>query len=186
MGELNEHFRCFGPILKIEIKKDLANTYAFCEYTNIRSVVKAIDAMNGKVVAKNRIRLKFGKTKFTYCIWISNFSDDVSQIRLQKYFSQFGTVKKISVHQIHKVALILFNQMYDAQMAIRAARTSTLLGQNLEVDFASDVCQKYFEGNQYSDNDNIAFIPQKSNNGSEPFARTKRIIFIDGSNVAIE
>lgn len=45
-------------------------SYAFCQYSDIGSVVKAMRSMDGEHLGANRIKLGFGKSMPTSCVWV--------------------------------------------------------------------------------------------------------------------
>jgi len=56
---------------EIDIKKQGAvSSYAFCQYSDIGSVVKAMRSMDGEHLGANRIKLGFGKSMPTSCVWV--------------------------------------------------------------------------------------------------------------------
>lgn len=56
---------------EIDIKKQGAvSSYAFCQYSDIGSVVKAMRSMDGEHLGTNRIKLGFGKSMPTSCVWV--------------------------------------------------------------------------------------------------------------------
>lgn len=56
---------------EIDIKKQGAvSSYAFCQYSDISSVVKAMRSMDGEHLGSNRIKLGFGKSMPTSCVWV--------------------------------------------------------------------------------------------------------------------
>lgn len=46
------------------------SSYAFCQYSDIGSVVKAMRSMDGEHLGANRIKLGFGKSMPTSCVWV--------------------------------------------------------------------------------------------------------------------
>lgn len=143
-AELRKNFDCFGEIIEIEIKKQGANAYAFCQYSDIISVVKAIRAMDGEHLGMNRIKLGFGKSMATNCVWIDGVSDAVSENYLSTQFSRFGPVTQITINRDQKMALVFFEQTQYAQSAVKEMRGIMLRGRKLQVDFASRECQDAF------------------------------------------
>lgn len=144
--ELRKNFDCFGEIIEIDIKKQGVNAYAFCQYSDIVSVVKAMRQMDGEHLGSTRIKLGFGKSMPTNCVWIDGVSDTVSENYLTQQFSRFGPVTQITIHrsEIKKMALVFFEQISYAQMAVKEMRGVTLRGRKIQVDFASRECQDAF------------------------------------------
>lgn len=143
-SELRLHFECFGEIIEIDIKKQGMSAYAFCQYSDIVSVVKAMRKMDGEHLGNNRIKLGFGKSMPTNCVWIDGIGEKISESHLQSQFSRFGAVSKVVVDRQKQLALVLYEQIQYAQTAVKEMRGATLRGRKLQVDFASRECQDAF------------------------------------------
>lgn len=143
-ADLRKHFECFGEIIDIDIKKQGVTAYAFCQYSDIISVVKAMRKMDGEHLGNNRIKLGFGKSMPTNCVWIDGISDSVSENYLTTQFNRFGPVSQVAIDRDRKLALVFFEQIQYAQTAVKEMRGITLRGRKLQVDFASRECQETF------------------------------------------
>ena len=145
-NELRKHFECFGEILEIDIKKQGPSPYAFCQYADIVSVVKAMRKMDGEHLGKTRVKLGFGKSMPTQNVWIDGVIDTVSEGYLSQQFSRFGLVQKVIIDRERKLALVQFDQIQYAQTAVKEMRSVPLRGKKLQVDFASRECVEAFCG----------------------------------------
>ncbi|XP_058445864.1 protein split ends isoform X3 [Malaya genurostris] len=143
-SELRKHFDCFGEIIEIDIKKQGVSAYAFCQYSDIVSVVKAMRKMDGEHLGSNRIKLGFGKSMPTNCVWIDGIADSVGEGYLKSQFDHFGAVSQVTIDRDRKLALVFFEQVQCAQVAVKEMRGATLRGRKLQVDFASRECQDAF------------------------------------------
>ncbi|XP_039448516.1 protein split ends isoform X2 [Culex pipiens pallens] len=143
-GELRKHFDCFGEIIEIDIKKQGVSAYAFCQYSDIVSVVKAMRKMDGEHLGSNRIKLGFGKSMPTNCVWIDGIADNFGEGYLKSQFDHFGAVSQVTIDRERKLALVFFEQVQCAQAAVKEMRGTTLRGRKLQVDFASRECQEAF------------------------------------------
>ncbi|XP_062545457.1 protein split ends isoform X5 [Armigeres subalbatus] len=143
-SELRKHFDCFGEIIEIDIKKQGVSAYAFCQYSDIISVVKAMRKMDGEHLGSNRIKLGFGKSMPTNCVWIDGIADAVGEGYLRSQFDLFGAVSQVTIDRERKLALVFFEQVQCAQAAVKEMRGATLRGRKLQVDFASRECQDAF------------------------------------------
>ncbi|XP_058981547.1 protein split ends isoform X2 [Musca domestica] len=143
-SELRLHFECFGEIIEIDIKKQGMSAYAFCQYSDIVSVVKAMRKMDGEHLGNNRIKLGFGKSMPTNCVWIDGIGEKISESHLQSQFSRYGAVSKVVIDRQRQLALVLYEQIQYAQTAVKEMRGATLRGRKLQVDFASRECQDAF------------------------------------------
>ena len=65
MTELRKLFEPFGEIIDIDIKKQgVVSAYSFVQYSDIRSVVAALDKMDGHNIGQNRIKVSFASTRY--------------------------------------------------------------------------------------------------------------------------
>uniref|UniRef100_A0A1B6D8R2 Msx2-interacting protein n=1 Tax=Clastoptera arizonana TaxID=38151 RepID=A0A1B6D8R2_9HEMI len=143
--ELRKHFDQFGEIIEIDIKKQgSASSYAFCQYCDIGSVVRAMRTLDGEHLGNNRIKLGFGKSMHTSCVWVDGVSETVSEKYLSLQFSQFGPVSHVAIDRTRGHALVFYEQISFAQMAVKEMRGVALRGRKLQVDFASRECQEAF------------------------------------------
>ncbi|EFN80740.1 Protein split ends [Harpegnathos saltator] len=144
-SELRKHFEPFGEIIEIDIKKQGAvSSYAFCQYSDIGSVVKAMRSMDGEHLGTNRIKLGFGKSMPTSCVWVDGIGDCMSEKYLNMQFHQFGPITQVVVDRERGQALVFFDQISCAQAAVKEMRGVVLRGRRLQVDFASRECQETF------------------------------------------
>jgi RNA recognition motif-containing protein len=144
VAELRKAFEVFGEILEIDIKKQGSSPYAFCQYADIVSVVKAVRKMDGEHFGSTRIKLGFGKSMPTTCVWLDGILDGVSEHYLTQQFSRFGTVQKVAIDRDRKTALVSFDQIQCAQQAVKETRGTAIRGRKLQVDYASRECVDAF------------------------------------------
>lgn len=142
--ELRKYFDSFGEIIEIDIKKQGTSAYAFCQYSDIVSVVKAMRKMDGEHLGCNRIKLGFGKSMPTNCVWLDGIAESVSEAHLIAQFNRFGHVAQVVIDPDRHLALVFFEQIQSAQLAVKDMRGFTLRGKKLQIDFASRECQDTF------------------------------------------
>ncbi|GAB1865999.1 Protein split ends [Camponotus japonicus] len=144
-SELRKHFEQFGEIIEIDIKKQGAvSSYAFCQYSDIGSVVKAMRSMDGEHIGANRIKLGFGKSMPTPCVWVDGIGDCTSEKFLSLQFNTFGPTTQVVIDRERGHALVFFDQISCAQAAVKEMRGVTVRGRRLQIDFASRECQETF------------------------------------------
>ncbi|XP_025411729.1 protein split ends isoform X2 [Sipha flava] len=149
-AEVRKNFETFGEIIEIDIKKgnningSTTGTYAFVQYIDISSVVKAMRTMDGEFLQGSRINLGFGKSLATTCVWIDGVAESVSEKYLASHFNQFGSVTHCVIDRSREHALVFFQQITHAQLAVTQMRGSIMKGRRLQVDFASRECQQGF------------------------------------------
>ncbi|KAK4873892.1 hypothetical protein RN001_013252 [Aquatica leii] len=144
-SDLRKHFDQFGEIIEIDIKKQGAvSSYAFCQYSDIISVVKAIRAMDGEHLGNNRIKLGFGKSMPTNCVWVDGVVDSVNEKYLTLQFDSFGPITQVMIDRDKGQGLIFYDQVVNAQAAVAKMRGVNMRGRKMQVDFASRECQEAF------------------------------------------
>lgn len=144
-SELRKHFDQFGEIIEIDIKKQgSASSYAFIQYSDIGSVVKAMRKLDGENLGANRIKLGFGKSMPTMCVWLDGIVDTVSEKFLSRTFSRYGPVSFAAIDREKGHALVYFDSLECAQHSVAEMRGRVLGGKKLQVDFASRECQTSF------------------------------------------
>ncbi|XP_045477804.1 protein split ends isoform X2 [Harmonia axyridis] len=144
-SDLRKHFDQFGEIIEIDIKNQgNVSLYAFCQYSDIVSVVKAIRKMDGEHLGNNRIKLGFGKSMPTNVVWVDGVVESVTEKYLRMQFEPFGPISKASIDRDRGQALVFYEQMVGAQSAVSKMRGYSLKGNKIQVDFASRECQQSF------------------------------------------
>lgn len=62
---------------EIDIKKQSSGSvYAFVQYCDIVSVVRAMRAMDGEYLGHTRINLGYGKSLATACVWLDGIAGE--------------------------------------------------------------------------------------------------------------
>jgi len=136
----------YGDIIEIEIKKDnkkqqsnSSNSYAFIQFSDIRSVIKAMRCMNGKCIGNNLIKLGFGKSKPTRVLWLDGISEQLKDNYLLEYFKSYcdNNVHQVLIDRIKGQALVYFGTIEDAKMCADKIRAKRFYDKRIMVDFAS-------------------------------------------------
>ncbi|XP_077116539.1 msx2-interacting protein-like isoform X2 [Ranitomeya variabilis] len=137
--DIRNVFQRFGGIVDIDVKMvDGVPQYAFLQYCDITSVCKAIKKMDGEYLGNNRLKLNFGKSVPTNCVWIDGLPPRVTEQQyLNLHFSRYGTVLKVVVCDRSKgMALILYSEMEFAETAVKETKGRKIGGNVVKVDFA--------------------------------------------------
>ncbi|KAI5712343.1 hypothetical protein M8J75_007586 [Diaphorina citri] len=163
-SELQKHFDQFGQIIFVDIKKQSSSSaFAFVQYTDIASVVRAMRAMDGEYVGHNRVNLGYGKSLATTCVWVDGVAgkcgtgehnrvnlgygkslattcvwvdgvaDNVSDKYLSVQFSQFGPVSHVEIDRSRGQALVFYQQVLFAQLAVNGMRGVVMRSRKLQV-----------------------------------------------------
>ncbi|TRY55709.1 hypothetical protein DNTS_010278 [Danionella cerebrum] len=123
--QLLQLFQRFGEIVDIDIKRmNGVPQYAFVQYSDIASVCKAIKKMDGEYLGSNRLKLGFGKSMPTACVWLDGLSANITEQYLTRHFCRYGPVVKVCVvfDRLKGMALILYNNTDFAQAAVRETK----------------------------------------------------------------
>ncbi|KAM9759190.1 msx2-interacting protein isoform 2-T2 [Menidia menidia] len=143
--QLLDIFQRFGEIVDIDIKKvNGVPQYAFVQYSDIASVCKAIKKMDGEYLGSNRLKLGFGKSMPTTCVWLDGLAANITEQYLTRHFCRYGHVVKVVFDRLKGMALILYNNTDFAQAAVRETKGWKIGGNKIKVDFASQESQMAF------------------------------------------
>ncbi|KAM7422605.1 hypothetical protein PAMA_010579 [Pampus argenteus] len=143
--QLLDIFQRFGEIVDIDIKKvNGIPQYAFVQYSDIASVCKAIKKMDGEYLGSNRLKLGFGKSMPTTCVWLDGLATNITEQYLTRHFCRYGHVVKVVFDRMKAMALILYNNTDFAQAAVRETKGWKIGGNKIKVDFASQESQMAF------------------------------------------
>ncbi|XP_062272579.1 msx2-interacting protein isoform X1 [Scomber scombrus] len=143
--QLLDIFQRFGEIVDIDIKKvNGVPQYAFVQYSDIASVCKAIKKMDGEYLGSNRLKLGFGKSMPTTCVWLDGLATNITEQYLTRHFCRYGHVVKVVFDRMKGMALILYNNTDFAQAAVRETKGWKIGGNKIKVDFASQESQMAF------------------------------------------
>nr|XP_057940234.1 msx2-interacting protein isoform X2 [Doryrhamphus excisus] len=138
-------FQRFGEIVDIDIKKvNGAPQYAFLQYCDIASVCKAIKKMDGEYLGNNRLKLGFGKSMPTTCVWLDGLASNTTEQFLTRHFCRYGHVVKVVFDRMKAMALILYNNIEYAQAAVKDTKGWKIGGTKIKVDFANQESQMAF------------------------------------------
>ncbi|XP_067328806.1 msx2-interacting protein [Anolis sagrei] len=143
--DLRNIFQRFGGIVDIDIKKvNGVPQYAFLQYCDIASVCKAIKKMDGEYLGNNRLKLGFGKSMPTNCVWLDGLSTNVTDQYLTRHFCRYGPVLKVVFDRLKGMALVLYNEIEYAQAAVKETKGRKIGGNKIKVDFANRESQLAF------------------------------------------
>ncbi|KAJ3602894.1 hypothetical protein NHX12_030639 [Muraenolepis orangiensis] len=154
--QLLDIFQRFGEIVDIDIKKvNGVPQYAFVQYSDIASVCKAIKKMDGEYLGSNRLKLGFGKSMPTTCVWLDGLASNITEQYLTRHFCRYGHVVKVLFDRLKGMALILYNNTDFAQAAVRETKGWKIGGSKIKVDFASQESQMAFYRSMQSSGQDI-------------------------------
>ncbi|XP_040182662.1 LOW QUALITY PROTEIN: msx2-interacting protein [Rana temporaria] len=157
--DLHNVFQRFGDIVDIDVKKlNGVPQYAFLQYSDITSVCKAIKKMDGEYLGNNRLKLGFGKSMPTNCVWIDGLPSNVTDQYLTRHFSRYGPVLKVVYDRFKGMALILYSEIEFAQAAVKETKGRKIGGTIVKVDFANQESQLAFYGSMESSGQDIRDI----------------------------
>ncbi|XP_075046151.1 msx2-interacting protein-like isoform X2 [Mixophyes fleayi] len=161
--ELHNVFQRFGEIVDIDVKKvNGIPQYAFLQYCDITSVCKAIKKMDGEYLGKNRLKVGFGKSMPTNCVWIDGLSSSVTEQYLARHFSRYGLVLKVVYDDLKGMALVLYKGIECALTALKETKGRKIGGNLVKVDFANQGSQLAFYSSMGLDVQDVYEIVERS------------------------
>ncbi|CAF1446734.1 unnamed protein product, partial [Rotaria sordida] len=153
-NELRETYSAYGDIIELEIKRQTQSPhqlpFAFVQYADIKSVVKAMKAFDSKLSRDHSIKLGFGKSQPTNVLWLDDLPLNVTESSIRTFISRNTNLLTCDVVDIfidnrnsHKSqtaqCLIYFTETRVAQEAINSIRGKRLDSKRIQIDFASKV-----------------------------------------------
>ncbi|KAL5108642.1 Msx2-interacting protein [Taenia crassiceps] len=145
--ELQRVFQAYGDIIEIDIKTQTnqpGTSYAFVQYTDIKSVVRALSDQESITISGKSVKLGFGKSQPSNVVWLDNLSPNVTETFLMRQFGRYGRLKDTVVDSKLGRALLYFDTVEAAQRALNETRNRSLLGRKVQIDYATLECQVAF------------------------------------------
>ncbi|CAF2992059.1 unnamed protein product [Rotaria sp. Silwood2] len=151
-NELREICSKFGDIMEIEIKRQqqqshYLQTFAFIQYVDIKSVIKAMKALKSKLIRNHSVKLGFGKSQPTNVLWLDKLPSNITESMLRSFVNDITNLSSDEIldiyidnrtyHQTRIVqCLIYFIDIIAAQQAINCIRGKRFQSKRIQVDFA--------------------------------------------------
>ncbi|KAL3316619.1 hypothetical protein Ciccas_004737, partial [Cichlidogyrus casuarinus] len=145
--ELRKIFNKYGEIIEIDIKNQanqMGTSYAFVQYTDIKSVVEALKEQESVRVSDKPVKLGFGKSQPTSVVWLDNLAPEITETHLSRHFSKYGRLNYVLVDERSFRSLLFFDSVDFAQRCVNDIRGRNFMNRRVQVDFASQYCQVYF------------------------------------------
>ncbi|KAF8569214.1 hypothetical protein P879_04041 [Paragonimus westermani] len=144
--ELRKIFRPYGEIIELDIKVQAnqpGTSYAFVQYTDIKSVVRALSNQDAIRVGDKPVKLGFGKSQPTNVVWLDNLPT-VTEAFLTRQFGRYGHLTHVVLDRKSSRALLYFDTVEMAQRALNETRNRAFLGRKVQLDYAGYECQVAF------------------------------------------
>ncbi|UJR23641.1 hypothetical protein I4U23_026626 [Adineta vaga] len=147
--ELREICMEYGEIIKIDIKRHSLNQiFAFIQYTTIKSVVRAIKALERKFIYGHSLQLHYGKSQMTNVLWLDELPMDINETNLRAFLHRMTKVPSEKIMNIsidyrheqkypHSQCLVYFPDAITAQNVMDLIRGKQFDYKRIQVDFAS-------------------------------------------------
>ncbi|CAF0747547.1 unnamed protein product [Adineta steineri] len=149
-NELRELYSEYGDIIDIEIKRQQSSNsqiFAFIQYTDIKSVVKA---MESKIIRDHSIKLGFGKSQPTNVLWLGNLPSNITESDLRLFLNRITNLSSNEILDIYIdnrncpknqiiQCLVYFIDIITAQNSINLIRGKKIQSKRIQVDFASKI-----------------------------------------------
>jgi len=124
--ELKSIFQRYGFIEDIEIKPAFTGrpTIAFIRYFNLDMAVRAKREMAGKRIGGGPVRLGFGSSPPSNCLWVGGIGPWTDEAQLRREFKQFGSIREFSWPHGKSYAYVLFQGEIAATSALEALQVN--------------------------------------------------------------
>ncbi|TPP66418.1 Msx2-interacting protein [Fasciola gigantica] len=145
--ELRRTFMMYGEIIEIDIKiqaNQPGTSYAFVQFSDIKSVVRALSKQETIRVGSKPVKLGFGKSQPTNVVWLDNLAPTVNESFLARQFGRYGHLTHVLLDRKSRRALLYFDTVEMAQRALNETRNRTLIGRKVQLDYAGYECQVAF------------------------------------------
>lgn len=119
-------------------------SYAFIQYNDIKSVVRALNDQDNIRVNGKTVKLGFGKSQPTKVVWLDNLSPTVNETFLTRQFDRYGRLTQVLLDRKSERALLYFETVDMAQRALNETRNRLISGRKVQLDYAGHECQVYF------------------------------------------
>ena len=139
--ELRDLFGPYGRIESVDIKSQRSSdsAYSFVKFFTITDAINAKNDIHGRQYGNYRLKIGFGKGNPSIKVWIGNIScyADVSEIRQE--LDRFGLIRKIEYVKGDNHAMVHFDSMDAAQMAVNSLQDYRFRSTNrpLKIDIMS-------------------------------------------------
>lgn len=90
-------------------KQGAASSYAFVQFTDIRAVVSALRRRDSTHIGNNKVKLGFGKSMPTSCVWIDDIPEGMTEQSVLRNLKTYAGIFAFSKHLLMLVlkALLL-------------------------------------------------------------------------------
>lgn len=144
--ELQTIFEKFGDIVNITIKKKHQHTsnFAFINYIDVESTIRAHQAMNGKSISNSVIKVGYGRTTPSNSIHLSRLPNKIEESYLKSNIEVFGIITCIIMDSYLNQAIIVFAYEDSAIVSYKELKEKEIFGCNLLVDYCSKESKEAF------------------------------------------
>uniref|UniRef100_A0A0X3P7Y2 Msx2-interacting protein n=1 Tax=Schistocephalus solidus TaxID=70667 RepID=A0A0X3P7Y2_SCHSO len=145
--DLRRVFQIYGDIIEIDIKTQTnqpGTSYAFVQYCDIKSVVRALCDQENVRISGKQVKLGFGKSQPSNVVWLDNLSVSMTEAFLVRQFGRYGRLNHVVLDRKLLRALLYFDTIEAAQRALNETRNRTFIGKKVQIDYATYECQVAF------------------------------------------
>ncbi|CAB4065664.1 unnamed protein product [Lepeophtheirus salmonis] len=91
-----------------------------------------------------RLKLGFGRSAPTKCVWLCNLAECVTEKLLLSEFGNFGEIQDILIDKTRKTVLVYNDQVVKAHRGLLEMHGKVLKGKPIQTDYASHECRTAF------------------------------------------
>ncbi|VDL89586.1 unnamed protein product, partial [Schistocephalus solidus] len=139
--------KVFFGVAEIDIKTQTnqpGTSYAFVQYCDIKSVVRALCDQENVRISGKQVKLGFGKSQPSNVVWLDNLSVSMTEAFLVRQFGRYGRLNHVVLDRKLLRALLYFDTIEAAQRALNETRNRTFIGKKVQIDYATYECQVAF------------------------------------------
>lgn len=112
--------------------------FAFVQFADIVSVVKAIHAMEQDgYIGNNKIKVGFGKPLPSPMVWLDELPSHVTEEYLTRKMNFYGTITDVLIDKAIRQALVTYESIEAAQSAVTDMKGRTINSRKVQIDFCS-------------------------------------------------
>lgn len=157
LEEMKRIFGKHGDLIDIDIKRPPPNTgnaFAFLRYRNLDMAASAKRELSGQYIGKFQCKVGYGKIHKTSRVWLGALGDWCTRELIEREFDRFGAMGEISYQPGDTEAVIQYESIEAAGVAVNEMRGFALggPGKRIRIDYADDPSYeppKGYQGNDF-------------------------------------
>ena len=134
--DLYAEFQRYASVMTIDIKVPREGpAFACVAFLNPDEAEKGMQGMQGKRIGENKVKIVYGTSPETACIWVGGLGKQTSLGSLENEFDRFGDIKKIDYSKGETFAYIVYSSSEGAKTAIKTLTGRCICGSSSPARF---------------------------------------------------